>query len=177
MSIPTFHFSVSGSVLALYGAVLSTITATAQIIAHLRDRASIRIRVQKDMQTVGDPRTDGMTFTIVNVSNAGRRPLTITTIGAYRLYPRLAFVCPNTRPQLPHELTEGKQVMAMIDQKDLDHSAVECWLVGDATGREYRLNVAPWYRRWLSARRRRRKAQNEFRAKLKKEESEKMVRM
>jgi len=124
MPFPTFHFSISGSVLALYGAILSTITATAQIMAHYRDRASIKIRVQTDMETMGDPRTDGMTFTIVNVSNAGRRPVTITTIGAYRLHPLKAFVCTDTRPPIPHELTEGKQMMAMIDQSDLDHSAI-----------------------------------------------------
>jgi hypothetical protein len=154
MPFPTFHFSISGSVLALYGAVLSTITATAQIMAHYRDRANIKIRVQPDMETMGDPRTDGVTFTIVNVSNAGRRPVTITTIGAYRLHPRKAFVCADTRPPIPHELTEGKQMMAMIDQSDLNHSAIEYWLASDATGREYRLNIAPWYKRWLSARRR-----------------------
>ena len=122
-------------------------------MAHYRDRANIKIRVQTNMETIGDPRTDGMIFTIVNVSNAGRRPVTITTVGAYRLYPRLAFIAPDTRPAIPHELTEGKQLMAMVDQTDLDHSVIEYWLVTDATGREYRLNIAPWYKRWISAKR------------------------
>ena len=161
MPFPTFHFSISGSVLALYGAVLSTITATAQIIAHYRDRANIKIRVQTDMETMGDPRTDGMTFTIVNVTNAGRRPVTITTIGAYYLFPDKAFIATDCRPQCPHELTEGKQMMAMIDQSDLNHSHIECWQAWDATGREHRLNIAPWYKRWISARRRLRRARRE----------------
>jgi hypothetical protein len=161
MPASTFHFSVSGSVLALYGAVLSTITATAQLIAHYRDRANIKIRVQHDMETMGDPRTDGMTFTIVNVTNAGRRPVTITTIGAYYLFPRKAFIATDCRPQCPHELTEGKQMMAMIDQSDLDYSVIECWQAWDATGREYRLNIAPWYKRWISARRRLGRARRE----------------
>ncbi len=88
MPTPTFHFAISGSVLALYGAILSTITAAAQITAHYRDRADIRIRVQRNMETMGDPRTDGLTFTIVYITNAGRRPVTITTVGAYRLHPQ-----------------------------------------------------------------------------------------
>ncbi|HKV79937.1 MAG TPA: hypothetical protein VJP02_17440 [Candidatus Sulfotelmatobacter sp.] len=177
MPIPTFHFSISGSVLALYGAVLSTITATAQFFVHYRDRANIKIRVQPNMETMGDPRTDGMTFTIVFVSNAGRRPVTITSVGAYRLYPRRAFVCPDTRPRVPHELTEGKQMMAMIDQSDLDVSVVEYWAVGSATGREYRLNVAPWYKRWLSSRKRLRKARRELKERLAKEAKSTVVRV
>jgi hypothetical protein len=154
MPIPTFHFSISGSVLALYGAILSTITATAQIVAHYRDRANITIRVSPNMETMGDPRTDGMTFTIVYVTNVGRRPVTITTLGAYRLHPQKAFVCTDIRPPTPHELTEGKQMLAMIDQTSLKESAVEFWAAWDATGREHRLNVAPWYKRLISARRR-----------------------
>src|SRR5579863_347786 len=120
MPIPTLHLTISGSALAAYGAVLSTITAAAQITAHYRDRAKIKFRVQTNMETMGDPTTDGRTFTVVYISNAGRRPVTITSVGAYRLYPRLPFVVPHTRPQIPHELTEGKQLMVMIDQADLD---------------------------------------------------------
>jgi hypothetical protein len=176
MPIPTFHFSISGSVLALYGAVLSTITATAQVIAHYRDRAKIKIRVQPNMETVGDPRTDGMTFTIVYVSNAGRRPVTITTVGAYRLYPRLAFIAPDTRPPIPYELTEGKQLMAMIDQTDLDLAAIEYWLATDATGREHKLNIAPWNKRWISSRRRLHKARREAKERKGKEEKEKTAK-
>jgi hypothetical protein len=177
MSIPTFHLSVSGSVLALYGAILSTVTATAQIMAHYRDRANIKIRVQPNMETMGDPRTDGMTFTIVSVSNAGRRPVTITTIGAYRLFPRLAFIAPDCRPQCPHELTEGKQMMAMIEQSELDHSVIEYWLASDATGREYRLNIALWHKRWVSAQRRLHKARREAKEREAKELKEKVVKV
>ena len=167
MTLPTFHFSISGTVLALYGAVLSTITAVAQILAHMRDRANIKIKVRQNMETRGDPRTDGITFTIVYVSNAGRRPVTITTIGAYWLHPLPAFVVPDTNPHCPHELTEGKQMMAMVEQKDLNLSAIEYWSVLDATGREYRLNIAPWYKRWISSRRRLHTARREEQERLK----------
>jgi hypothetical protein len=158
MSVPTFHFSISGSVLALYGAILSTITAAAQIVGHVRDRARIKIRVQLNMEIIGDPRSAGMTFTIVNVSNAGRRPVTITSFGAYRLFPSLAFVVPDCRPQCPHELTEGKQMMAMIEQSGIDHASIESWVVLDATGRQYKLHVAIWHKRFFSARKRLRRS-------------------
>ena len=45
--LPTFHVSISGSILALYGAVLSTITAAAQIIGHFRDRARLRLGLSR----------------------------------------------------------------------------------------------------------------------------------
>ena len=79
---------------------------------------------------MGDPQTDGMTFVIVTAVNAGRRPVTITTIGAYRLHPRKAFVCADTRPRNPYELTEGKQMMAMLDQSGLDLESIEHWGYG-----------------------------------------------
>ena len=153
--LPTFHVSISGSILALYGAVLSTITAAAQIIGHFRDRAHIKIRVEPNMEVVGDPSLWGKTFTIVNVANAGRRPITVTNIGAFRLHPADPFVVGMTRPPTPHELKEGKQMTAMIEQKYLESADIEHREVWDATGRAHRLYIAPWYKRWPSRVRRR----------------------
>ncbi len=68
-------------------------------------------------------------------------------------------------------------MMAMIDQSDLDHSVIEYWAAWDATGREYRLNIARWYKRWLSARRRLRKARREAKEREEKKPEEKSVRV
>ena len=69
----TFHISISGSVLALYGATLSTITATAQVVWFMRDRARVKVTYQRNMELVGhpDPRYQGMTLTILRAVNAG----------------------------------------------------------------------------------------------------------
>lgn len=82
------------------------------------------------------------------VSNTGRRPVTITGVGAYNLYPRDPFVLFDTRPVCPCELTEGKQLTAIIDQQGLDTSAIESWEAYTATGKTFRCSVIPWYRRW-----------------------------
>ena len=148
MSLPNITIHVSGSAIAIYGAVLSTITAAVQIITHFRDRAHLRIRVQHNMEMIGDPRYASMTLTIMYVVNAGRRPVTITGVGAYRLSPHNPFVIPDTRPQCPCELTEGMQLTAIMGQSDLDLSLMESWEAYTSTGRTYRLNVIPWYRRW-----------------------------
>jgi hypothetical protein len=73
MPIPTFHLSISGSVVAAYAAVVSTITGTVQVFNYFRDRAHIIIRVQHNMEMMGDPRYQGMSLTVMYVVNAGRR--------------------------------------------------------------------------------------------------------
>src|SRR5258708_6534100 len=129
MPIPTFNIHISGSILAAYGAILSTITGSAQILSHLRDRAHLRIYVQHDMEIVGDQRYAGMTLTMINVSNKGRRPVTITNVGAYRLHPHKAFIVPDATPRTPCELTEGKQLTAMFDQRDVHFTQLEAYEV------------------------------------------------
>ena len=158
MRIPTtFHLSVSGSVLALYGAVLSTVTASAQIVSFVRDRANVKVTYKRDMEIVGhpDPRYSGMTLTVLRAVNAGRRPVTITGMGAYRLHPRKAFVCSDTLPRVPVELTEGKYVEAMIDERELDFEHIEAFEAWDAVGRTFRCNVSPLHQRTWSRLKRR----------------------
>jgi len=82
------------------------------------------------MEVVGDPSLWGKTFTIVNVANAGRRPITVTNIGAFRLHPADPFVVGTTRPPTPHELKEGNLMTAMIEQKYLESADIEHWKCG-----------------------------------------------
>jgi len=132
--IPTFQISISGSVLALYGALLSTLTATAQVFSFLRDRANVKVTYLRNRELVGhpDPRYLNMTLTTLTAANAGRRPVTITGMGAYQLFPRKAFVCGDTVPMMPIELTEGKYVTAMINEADLDFEHIEAFEAWDS---------------------------------------------
>ena len=127
-------------------------TGIVQVVNFRRERARVKVTVQHDMEVVGHPNPGyaNMTLTIVRAANSGRRPVTITSIGAYRLYPRKALVAADTNPVLPHELTEGKYVTAMIEQRGLDLESIESWHAWDAVGRQYSLNVAPWHKRWYS---------------------------
>jgi hypothetical protein len=152
MPLPTFHVSISGSVLAAYAAVVSSITGTVQVFNYFRDRAHLIIRVQHNMEMMGDPRYEGMSLIIMNVVNAGRRPITVTGVGAYRLFPHNPFVLTDERPRCPCELTEGKQLTAYINQEDLDLSVMESWEASTSAGKTYRLAVVPWYSRWWNRR-------------------------
>ena len=50
MLIPSITIYISGTVLAVYGAILSTIIVTVQIITHFDDRAHLKIRMQHNMR-------------------------------------------------------------------------------------------------------------------------------
>ena len=108
MPAPTFHITISGSVVAAYAAVVSTITGAVQLSNFLRDRARIKVSVRRNMQIVGDPRYDGKTLTLIYVANTGRRPVTITTVGAQRLYAHNHIVVPNCNPALPHDSRKAR---------------------------------------------------------------------
>jgi hypothetical protein len=83
MPVPTFHINISGNMLALYGAVLSTATAVVQIMNHFRDRAKVVLKVRKNMKSLGmGPQYANMTMVIITATNVGRRPVTITGFAA-----------------------------------------------------------------------------------------------
>jgi|SRR5579859_1336738 len=107
-------------IVAIYAAVVSTVTGTIQFLNYRRDKEKIKVTAQRDMQIYGDPRFDGMTLTMVRVANAGRRPVTITSVGAACLFPNPHWVFVDTNPQLPLELTEGKYLTAQVNQDGLD---------------------------------------------------------
>jgi len=166
MPWPTFHLTISGSVVALYAAVVSTLTGVVQISNHFRDRANIKVTVQHQMEIYGDPRYKGKTLTLVNVVNTGRRPVTITTVGAYRVHPHNAFVLTDCNPALPHELTEGKRLSAILPSSDMDFSTIDYWHASDAIGNSYNCRAASRYAHYLSAYKWRRELRRNRRKKL-----------
>jgi hypothetical protein len=106
------------------------------------------------METMGDPRRNGMTLTMVTVANTGRRPVTITNIGMMYLQSAGA-VLPDTRPSIPCELTEGKYVTALVDENAMSFEKIRSFEAYDSAGRTFRKNFAPWHRRafWYFRRR------------------------
>jgi hypothetical protein len=140
--------ALAALIVAIYAALISTVTGIVQVFNYRRDRAQIALAVGHDMVITTTPMREGLT--IVNVMNRGRRPVTISSVGAWRLYPHKPFVIPETHPDLPHELREGQKLMAIIPPSDLDLSTVQRWEADDATAHSYVLNVAPWHARLVS---------------------------
>lgn len=146
MQIHHFTLTITASAVAWYAAIMSTLTSGVQFASFLRDRARVKIKFQRNMETMGDPRRDGMTLMLITVSNAGRRPVTITSMGMMYLQNRGA-VFPDTSPPLPCELTEGKYAIAYVEEKGLPFEKVRCFHASDSLGRTFRINYAPWHRR------------------------------
>jgi hypothetical protein len=170
MPLPTINLTISANAVAAYAAIVSTITGTIQFLNYLRDRSRIEIRVQPNMTLIVPGNAvyhNNKLFTVVYVSNEGRRPITITSVGAHYLDKNRAFVFTDTHPQTPCELTEGKQMTAMFPQDEIDISAIEKYEVGFATGKPHFLSVVPWYRRRWSHHLRMREIRKERKASLK----------
>ena len=168
MPVPTFHVTISGNAVTAYAAIVATCTAAVQLSNYLRDRPRIKLRVQRNMQLYGDPYYKGEILTLISVLNTGRRPVTISGLGAQRLFPYNPFVLTMTRPPLPYELTEGKSLIGILPGKEINLSTIDWWEASDAVGRMYRLKVAPWYSRSISNmrwfRRRRQEAKEKSKA-------------
>ena len=50
--VPNIHVTISGSVVAVYAAVVSTITGSVQLWHFFRDRARIKLTVQRNMEII-----------------------------------------------------------------------------------------------------------------------------
>jgi hypothetical protein len=135
------------AIIAAYGALLSTFVFLRQVFS---DRAKVKLTVKRNMEMINDPRYANMTLTILEVINTGRRPVTITTFGAIRLYPNTNFVAVDSRPQLPCEITEGKYITSIWDQAGLDFSTIDYWGAWDSRGRVHKLREASLLNHWKS---------------------------
>ncbi|RKX29341.1 MAG: hypothetical protein DRP46_07315, partial [Candidatus Zixiibacteriota bacterium] len=74
-------------ILALWGAIISTILATIKLMDFMRDKAKIKVRVKANYQVY--PRNNeygDKVLIMIEASNRGRRPITLTK--AYLIAPR-----------------------------------------------------------------------------------------
>lgn len=135
------------TIVAVYGAVVSTILAVTQIV---KERARVRVTVRKNREVIGDSRYANTLLTEVTVTNIGHRPVTITTFGTVPLYPNPGLVAAETNPRLPCEITEGRYITSLWPQEGIDFSTIDYWAAWDANGRVYRLQEASRVKHWRS---------------------------
>lgn len=141
--------TIIGLLVAGYGAILATINSIVQAMAHRRDRADVVLRVRRNMKT-NVPRYAGMTLILVTATNRGKRPVTIEGFSTKVLDSMTEYMLADIQPPLPCELLEGRSVTAFVNQDQKDRTQTESYYVWDSVGRHFRINIAPWYRRWLS---------------------------
>ena len=135
------------AIIAAYGAIVSTIAVGRQLLS---DRVKVKLTINRNMQVVGDPLRGGLTYTMIRCINVGRRPVTITSLGAIRLYPHLNFVAMDSLPQLPSQITEGQYITSMIDQAGLDFMFIDYWAAWDSHGGIHKKRAASLFKHWKS---------------------------
>lgn len=158
MSYPlstTGYLAIIGLILAAYGAILSTINSTIQLIEHRRDRADVLIKVRRNMSEVGGGGYGNRKVTIITAINQGKRPVTITGFASRLLDSRDAYMLNDIRPPIPYEITEGHFVSAYIFSDEENLGIVESYYAWDSVGREFEKKMVPWYRVLISKFRRR----------------------
>jgi hypothetical protein len=99
MPQPHFTLTITATAVGWYAAIVSTLSSSVQFANYLRDRVHVGVKVQKNMQTVNDPVHEGMTLTMVKVTNSGRRPVTITNVGLMYLDDRTFPIFPANLPR------------------------------------------------------------------------------
>jgi hypothetical protein len=122
-------------ILAIWGAVLSTIAIFWDIYKWRTSGPSLHMRVSTGMVAYNMPVYEGRTLIMVSVTNRGDRPTTITHLNmAYYDTWWKAILCmkpsqnywvanPNTFQQVPFELKPGIEWKGMIEQ----NSEIEIW--------------------------------------------------
>lgn len=134
--------------IAIYGAVLSTVMMVRQLFS---DRIRIKLMLKRGMEIIGHPAYAGMSLTILEVTNFGRRPVTIVGAGGVRLFPAKSFTATDTLPPLPCEISEGKYITVIIDESDMGAAAIDYWQARDSRGKTHKLREASLIKHWVSA--------------------------
>lgn len=142
---------MSNNNVSIAAVVIAAISLTVSWLNYRRDRPDAKVIVFKTALIGGSSNT--VPRMSINVTNIGRRQLTITMVG-YRILwrPHSSAIFPNA-PNLPKKLTEGDSVVCLFEKaKALENGSwrgVAYVFACDSTGKEYRYNIAPFYLVWL----------------------------
>ena len=128
-----FRFAVEANPVAIYAAIVATAILIWDITKWLRSGPRIKLHALPNMKTINDPdpRREGKTYVIVNVTNCGSSPTTIThlTLAHFKsqwdrmrrkFEMRAVVIIAQAAPHLPlpHVLKPGEDWSGMIAQND-----------------------------------------------------------
>jgi hypothetical protein len=121
--------------LAIYGAILSTIAMLWNIKRDLDDKANIRVNVKISKSwLISGVDTEQP---CVEISNVGKRPVTITEI-SYTIDRKTYTTKPKNHQDLPKELGEGQfYSIDVAEENKGERVKIEYFIVKDARGKRY----------------------------------------
>jgi len=136
--------------ISLAAVIISAISLTVSWLSYRRDRPDAKIIVFKTA-LIGGSKNDE-SYTSINITNTGRRQLTISTTGYRSLWnPNRSTIITAPSP-LPKKLTEGDAIVCLFKKSDVledgSWKKVAYVFASDSAGREYRCRIAPFYKVW-----------------------------
>ncbi len=119
--------------IAWWGAIVATIVFAWDIYKWKTDGAKLNVQLAPNMQSIGDPRRDGITWVSVTVTNIGSRPSTIKSVGMWYYKSWLNFMrqkpdhaaifpSPNDNFPLPRVINPGEEWIGLVPQDRLYES-------------------------------------------------------
>lgn len=117
---------------AIYGAIVSTILAILQIRKHYQDCGKLKVTASICLLI---PDISNMEYLNITAINIGRRPVTLTNVGGHlkkHEEDRRAFVFKNTYITLPKKLEESEKVEVVLEplSKELKDTIANTKFVG-----------------------------------------------
>jgi hypothetical protein len=131
------------SSIAIYGAIVGSISLFMHIYVALRDRARIIIQVYQNRKILGGGTAydQSKTYIQIFVANRGRRPVTVEKVlfEYFKDKSSTPFsLLADSLRQGPKEITEGKSESYCVDQAGHDWATVRAIHIVDNTGRTYK---------------------------------------
>jgi len=138
-------------VVAFWGAITGTASIVVAYFTYRRDAVKIKVDVKKGWRVMHSPDYDpNEDQVIIDVSNKGRRPVTITSVGYVFLKREGGVILSDSILFGSRELAEGKNTHYLMTQSKVeDFSEINYFAVYDAVGNDYKKYVTPAYKRFL----------------------------
>jgi len=89
-------------------------------------------------------------YTVIEVINLSRRPLTIKTIGAEYLWKHGGFLSSTSVLEGQVTIEAGRNHSVLIEEATIEWDTMDSFTAYTVTGTTYRAPVAWFYKRWLS---------------------------
>ncbi len=136
--------------IAVWGAITGSAGLVFTYFNYKRDQADIKLTFTKNWKIIGNhPYDPKETYASLTVANKGRRPVTITKTAGIYLKNKGGFIFSDSMIYGSRELKEGKSADFLTKQKDLDLKNISYFAAYDAVGNIYRLNMSPFYKRFI----------------------------
>ncbi|MBN1263014.1 MAG: hypothetical protein JW991_01530 [Candidatus Pacebacteria bacterium] len=139
-----FKVEITANEVAWYGAIVATVSMAVSLLNHLRDKATIKLKVSKVFFAYRSGLDKSLKL-MAKAVNTGRRPITITSVG-FSLSNKRDIVITNDNiiPNLPAKLAEGEQLQFWVEENKLlsllkkSKTELNCAWCQDAAGKLYK---------------------------------------